>query len=409
MIILFSDIHLTDTAERSTFSLKDFMRHLLAIIKSAKLKGVTDLNIVLLGDIFEILKSRKWIEADLRPWQESSPAHVETVKAIMQGIIDTNKEFFQAMMSLAKSYPECRFDYIPGNHDRPLNTPMGVSARVLLQENLPLYEKDGEEFQPIFVDHAHKLIARHGHEWDSNNRYGDKTSPFGDAIVIELIQRLPLLASQNLKMQENDPLLDFLHDLDNVRPHTLGVIAQWVYGGLEGIQAEHPRATKIIDRTFRELLCELIALTDEVDFEIFARNRHRRKIVIKSLLRLMRIVGVLRIARWIHTEDKPDFYKTYARRDFLTLGRNYKYVLCGHTHHHTVDSIDVGKKAKPKNYINTGTWRKVLPVSYSGNRRSKIASFGYLHEGCLVTIFSEEEQDAFSFLAYEVERSTIGS
>lgn len=407
MIILFSDLHLTDATERSTFDAGTFLNRLSSIINQAVKLGVKDLNIVLLGDIFEILKSRKWLGADVRPWQKCDNSHIDTVEAITRGIIEANKAFFDGMRDLAATYPDCRFDYIPGNHDRPLNTQMGVRARALLQDVLPVYEEGGEEFQPIFVDLEHRLIARHGHEWDVNNRYGDKTYPFGDAIVIELIQRLPILAGERLKMKEGEALLNFLHEVDNVRPHTLRVISQWVYGGLEDMKADHPKAYKIIDRTFRKLFSDLIKLTGRVNFETFSKNRYRRKLLAKALLHSMWLLGALRAARWISMEEAPDYYQKYARRDFLTLGESYQYILCGHTHHPVITPLDINKQ--PKLYINTGTWRRVHPVSYGSRKRSRSVSFGTLNEGCIVTVFSPDEQREFGLPDYDVDRSTRGT
>jgi UDP-2,3-diacylglucosamine pyrophosphatase LpxH len=410
MIILFSDIHLADVSTRSTFNSDAFIDRLNTIVRQAADRGVTDITIVLLGDIFEILKSQLWLDRKLRPWQDCSADHVATVHEILKRIIESNDGFFARLKLLTQEFPSIRFEYIPGNHDGAINTEMGTSARALLQESLPVPEKDGEEFQPLFVDPDHKLIARHGHEWDPANRYGDGTVAWGDAIVIDLVLSLPRLAAKKLKLSEDDPRLEFLYEVDNVRPHTLRVISQWVYGGLQPLKDTDPKVFDAIDQIFRQLVRDLLCLSKEVRFESFTTNRLRRKTIGKFVVPAMKVFGSMNAARWVALETGSDSFEKYVLRDLRALGRNYKYIVCGHTHRPLLIPLEAQSVKDARLYMNTGTWRRVRPVSMGPDKkRNRQAAFSCWEEECIVSIFNDEEQQKLDLPAYNFQQLTRGN
>src|SRR5205809_139195 len=75
-------------------------------------------------------------------------------------------------------------------------------------------------------------VDSHSQECDSSNRSGARGGPFGDAIVVEVLVRLPLRMAEKLQMNLHDRELDFLFELDNVRPQTQGGLARWLESGL---------------------------------------------------------------------------------------------------------------------------------------------------------------------------------
>lgn len=409
MIILVSDIHLTDTKERTTFPTENFLKNLESGIKC----GIEDITIVLLGDIFEILKSSKWLVAGIRPWQECTSAHVQTVEAILSSIIQANPDFFVGINNLKAAYPSLNFIYIPGNHDRPLNTKMGEKARVILQQKLPLQEEQGKLFQPLFQSESHQLIAKHGHEWDGDNRYGEfggaNTVAFGDAIVIDLILRLPQLVREALKIDFDDPLLTYLHEIDNLRPHTLRVIGQWLNGGLAELQRINYKAPRIIDEAVTQLARNLRKLAMDVPFESFKLNTWRRKSASWLLLQEISIRGFLKVAhRLPWGEEERGSESSYALEDFHFYGDNFNYLVCGHTHNPLAMPIEIIGDNRPRFYINTGTWRRIRRVTRSIQERGKRTTFACWDEGSLLTIFSAQEQQAFNLPAFDLQLLTRG-
>jgi UDP-2,3-diacylglucosamine pyrophosphatase LpxH len=284
MIIIVSDLHLTDTIERSTLNEESFFESLNHVVTYAVSKGITDLRLILLGDVFEILKSEKWLEATVRPWEECDSRHSAVVDKIFASIISSNASFLQKLKKLSHDY-KVRIEYVPGNHDLPLNTEMGQLARQRLRQLGLLTDYTGGTFKERYEDAEHGLLALHGHTWDPANRYGEKTVPIGDAIVIDMVQQLPVLVAQRLGLSSEDDqfgIMRMLHEMDNIRPHTLRVIAQWINGGLSHLENSHPKICKVIDESFTDLVERILDLQREVPFETFAVNRKRLKLFSKA-------------------------------------------------------------------------------------------------------------------------------
>jgi len=133
--------------------------------------GAETLDIILLGDIFEILKSRKWLERSTRPWEVSTPAHVDTVSSIFEEIVAVNARFFDDLDSLRREFPFVRVKYVIGNHDGPLTTAMGTHAAERLSKLLKSDWQTYESIPRTLVDPDHRVIATHGHEHDPQNRF----------------------------------------------------------------------------------------------------------------------------------------------------------------------------------------------------------------------------------------------
>lgn len=410
MIILFSDIHLTDTPERTTFPTDFFFTKLEAAIT----RGQEDVTVVLLGDIFEILKSSQWLEKKVRPWQKCDQLHVQTVEAIVRGIIKSNEPFFEGIRDLKKRFPHVRFEYIPGNHDRPINTDMGVTARALLQAELPLLGKaNGDKFNLLFTNKQHKLIAKHGHEWDTSNRYeefkGEKAA-FGDAIVIDLVLCLPSLVAEKLKIEDPaDPLLWALNEIDNIRPHTVRVIAQWLNGSLDQLKQLNPKAPKAINEAMTQLAKNLRKLALENSFESFTLGPVKR-LSTWALLNTITMRGFLKVAHRLPLgEAEAGTEIKFALDDFQSRGDEYEYLVSGHTHEPMVIPMSGIGRRRPGFYINTGTWRRIRPVTQSLKVSSAQLPFACWDEGSIASIFNEREQQQLHLPAFDLQKLTRGT
>lgn len=414
MIILVSDLHLADTC-RPTIRLDVFLRDLQRRISFAAECGVKSIQLVLLGDIFELLKSEEWLEKEVRPWEETSPKHQQTVDAILEKIIDNNSAFFDGLNLLATdSQASVRILYVPGNHDRPLTTSMGDAARARLKKIVPVVEWE-DYFDRPFIDPEHRLIARHGHEWDPLNRYNGKTAAIGDAIVIDLLLNLARLFRKKLDLTESDPELVFLHELDNVRPQNGKVLAQWLSRGIDNLVKTQPSARTVFEEVCKELLDNFRALKSTsqkkgVDFEHFTHA--------ERLLRIFRSVssslgGVLETAELVPSlGDNNDTLCEYAVNALSYYQKiDCKYVVSGHTHKPVIiplNSSECRNMGTPI-YLNTGTWRRVNCVSSTIQRFGRRRCFATWDEECVVSIFTEQEQRTLRLPAYEFSRLSRGS
>src|ERR1700712_2243971 len=145
MLVIVSDFHFSDgTAVPANWNVNSRAIELLLreIYRQAVRKEVKELYLVLLGDMFDTLRSELWLEATLadRPWGdpraievgfELSPAARLIARQITQRIIDQNRVALdllagRAAASGSATDPELlpppgipvHRVFIPGNHDR---------------------------------------------------------------------------------------------------------------------------------------------------------------------------------------------------------------------------------------------------------------------------------------------------
>jgi len=421
MVILVSDLHLADTPNRATIDVKYFLRQITAIVERAAQNGIKTCHLVLLGDIFEILKSERWIDQKVRPWEASTDEHVNTVASIFAAIDTCNEEFFEGLRTLLKrESPEMHLQYVPGNHDRPLNTEMGVRAREHFQRLVPLPYTGNKTFNERFINKEHALIAKHGHRWDPVNRYGPETAAIGDAIVIDILLKLPSLVKKNLQLDEYDASFEFLHELDNVRPHHPRVMAQWLMNGLASMEVKHPKARTAFQTSCEKIIEEFRALQERtrqerVVFETFDMAAWWLNFLALIVETSVKTFGTINLAELIPSPKvENDPYGELAVNDLeeeSRIGTDYRYVVCGHTHVPSVVPLNVsGRRAdRACLYLNTGTWRRVHKVASTTPSRTTPTAFASWDEECTINLYSEEEQREFKHPAYEFSRLTRGA
>lgn len=421
MVVLISDLHLSDDPARSTINVRRLLDHLTLIISGARAKQVRELTLVLLGDIFEILKSEIWIERQIRPWEESTSAHVDAVAEIVKRIDAANGMFFDELAGLLQAHDGfLHLVYIPGNHDRALNTEMGIKGRKLLRIRLPALsahddkpsDSADDKFQRQLVDEEHELIAQHGHEFDQANRYEDGYAAVGDAVVIEFVLRLPMRVRRGLQLDEDDDSLRFLDEMDNVRPHSLKTLTDWIDTCLAGKDKIRSRTFREIERALGETLDELLSLKKSVAFGSFAGVERQIEMLLWALRRVHKHAGLRPIARLLPEGESSPPYPTFALDTLQlsqTLGGTYRYFVCGHTHDPIVVPVDLGPRFddRVRLYLNTGTWRRVHRVAGSMMRSGRVKAFSCVEEGCVVSIYSREDQ-RLGFPPYEFHRLKTG-
>jgi UDP-2,3-diacylglucosamine pyrophosphatase LpxH len=408
MIVFLSDLHLTDELSSSTIDLPRLFEVLGDSFRRAADSGAKDLHLVLLGDIFEMLKSKIWLESNLRPWEAATSAHVAAVAEIFSRIESANRDFFEGLQGLVRSH-SVTLDYLPGNHDLVLNGAMGAVARARLQTLVTLPEKEGQPFRTVFSDAEHSVLAKHGHEWDPVNRYGETTAAFGDAIVIELVLQFPTLVAASLGLDESDANLAFLHEIDNVRPQQPRAMEQWLIVGLDRLARSHPNAAKALERVLIALAEDVRALSQRSEFA----GSHAAHWWTEALFRLGKLVlrryGALRTA--IRLPAGGEVSSSYRQDAFLdiqtalTTGVAYRYIVCGHTHIHELVPLAVDASSPPALYVNTGTWRRTHRAAELSSL-SRVHSFSTWQEECLFCVYSPADDRCRQ--AYEVHRFTRG-
>jgi UDP-2,3-diacylglucosamine pyrophosphatase LpxH len=417
MITLVSDLHLSDTAARSTINVARLLNYLAGAFREAREKKVREIRLILLGDIFEVLKSEVWLERGVRPWEKATPAHQAAVAEIVGKIIGANASFFDGVNGLLREHEgRLRLQYVTGNHDRPLNkkVSMGAGARALLQSALPALASgpDGlDQFTDGLFDPEHRLVAEHGHEFDPANRYEAGLAAVGDAVVIEFVLGLPLAVRRELGADEDDPRLDFLYELDNVRPHSPSVLVQWIESNLSSDPGVGPRVNDAIPKALSTVLSNFIALKrGGVRFGSFEGIERRVEWLMQVLKHSSE--NYRRLAD-LFPEDEAAPYHSLALdrlRSLHDLGSEWRYFVCGHTHDPMLHPVDLGEDSADRVcvYFNTGTWRRVRRVASGAPQGVRAKAFSCWEEQCVVNIYSPGDQ-GLGCPPYEFHRVTSGA
>ena len=206
MLALLSDIHFCDTtAQIGNVATPAFATVLHEIYLRAErvargLDRPLRLDLVFLGDIFDLLRTERWFEDASgapvllaeRPWATAAalqsgpitPAVAARARTILDEAIAANTESLATLRGERRPPPEgviVRRIYIPGNHDRLYLHDEVLRARIL--GALGAVDGAGLSAEGIYLHRLqmpeYGLLARHGHEWDFWNfpRYRSRARP----------------------------------------------------------------------------------------------------------------------------------------------------------------------------------------------------------------------------------------
>ena len=125
MLVFISDLHFVDeTAGKHNLPSSAFEKFFTAIKAHADKAKAKELKIVLLGDIFDLLRTEEWFEEDVkdRPWGENTDKMRNRAMAILSKIEEKNSDTFKLFEphAIRKLFGNIKVEtvYIPGNHDR---------------------------------------------------------------------------------------------------------------------------------------------------------------------------------------------------------------------------------------------------------------------------------------------------
>lgn len=402
MLVIISDLHLTDGTSGSTispgaFSLLSERLADLALSASQRRDGnyrpIEHVDLVLLGDTLDVIRSTQWLNSSIRPWDDvKSSALFEQVSKITGDILQHNTQALGEFRKLqqqgiavppatnagkidpAKTEPvPVRIHYMVGNHDwffhlpgenynllrRQVAAHMGLSTYA----DAPFPHEIWESNELVQVMRRHKVFARHGDVYDPFNYEGDRdASSLGDVIVVELLNRFGVRVQQQLGDDLPTSALVGLREIDNIRP--LLLIPVWIEGLLERC-CPQPSVRNEVKRIWDEL-------ADEFLEHSFVQHRDTWCPVdivdgLQKALKFSRRLSVgwaSWIAQWIvelrGASSSSFFQHALAEQDFRN--RRAKHIVYGHTHHAEMVPLDASYAdgyTLHQAYFNSGTWRRV--------------------------------------------------
>lgn len=454
MLVIVSDIHLTDgtsggTVHQGTFRVFRERLRSLAYAASWRADGtyrpIERLDVVLLGDILDVLRSSRWLEEQpgmpsyVRPWDDpESPAFAGKIRTITNSILENNAVFFAMMRELrdtaiatvppatedrrplragADLQVSCRvpvrvhIHYMVGNHDWFFHLPHSAYheiRRTLVQRlgldndpNIPFphdpIEPGAEEIDRVFKDH--RVFARHGDIYDPFNfgRHRDQAA-LGDAIVIDLVTSFAIEVKGKLGEALPQACLLGMREIDNVRP--LLMVPVWI-GGLLRRTCPDPRLQRQVGVIWNGLVDRFMHIP-------FVRERFKAS---RYCVEAQKLKWALRISKGLLSPESSRLlcwaaekvgrqsksYSGFALQEAYFKNQSSRFIVYGHTHHPEVVPLDAAcseDRLSAQIYLNSGTWRPVHELARF--QPSREAFVGY-HTMTYLAFFKDDERGGRTF------------
>jgi UDP-2,3-diacylglucosamine pyrophosphatase LpxH len=454
MLVIISDLHLSDGSSGETVhqgTLRVFRERLRALAYAAswradgRYRPIEAFDIVLLGDILDVLRSSKWFEetvgnsSQVRPWNAcTTEPFVTKIQKITEGILAHNEVFFALLRELRHpaitNLPPAtrngeparlgakrrvrdripvrvRLHYMVGNHDWVFHLPdpaydqvrKSVADKLGLQNDpTQPFPHDPSEDAAQFIREAyaeHRVFARHGDIYDPINFEGNRNeSSVGDAIAVDLVARFAF----EVKSQMGDFLpvdcLAGLNEVDNVRP--LHLIPVWI-GGVLRRTCPDTRLRRQVQEIWNELVDQIVRnpfVREHLSFWHPFSTSQKLKLILVLSKKLIAPEDNWRI-RWLGErlgEVRPSFFP-YALRERSFHNRTARFIVYGHTHRHEIvplNSSPTGDGLFNQLYINSGSWR---PVHELARYRSGREAFVGYHTMTYLAFFKEGERSGRRF------------
>ncbi|MFZ6031092.1 MAG: hypothetical protein ACOYYS_25575 [Chloroflexota bacterium] len=452
MLVFASDLHLTDGTTCTNVSADAFYLFTerirdLAYRASWRLgnryQPIEQVDVVLLGDIFDLLHSIRWTEnggtpnPHVHPWHDvNDPAFVQTIDAITDGILEHNAQALKVLKRLSepgtvrvsarpfqptgrpRKYQDVavRVFYMIGNHDWYYHLPGQVydhiRSKVIAAAGLsnppspfPYLPEDLPELEQTML--AHSVYARHGDFYDSFNydkNRGRNASALGDAVAVLLIDRFPSVVEAQLGGQLSPQCIAQLREIVNVRPALL--TPTWVDSLLRQ-HCEPPLANKV-KAVWNDLASDFMR-------DPFVRSFDKR-FRLDAVDALEAVLMISKNASLDMLSNLMAFFTRHFWGGNISFAKNAfqekafqehraRFVVYGHTHHQEVAPLNIYKLATtPLSEIcfNTGTWHALHTATEASAAYVDFVSY---YTATITAFFKDGERNG---KPYETWTGTLG-
>lgn len=383
------------------------------------------IDLVLLGDILDLIRSQRWLAGNARPWNDPLDSPVsETVAGIVDDILRRNVETIRRIRSLATeptvSVPQAdasgqpllgadelpvavRTHYMVGNCDWMLHLG-GPSYDIIRHKvahhlglanlhNRPFPHDASESDELLDTLRRHRALARHGDIFDPLACSEDRdVASLSDAISIELVGRFLAEIEMSLAADLPAAAIAGLRELDQIRPMLL--IPAWMEGLLERTVpslALRKQVKQLWDSLVDDPLLELeimrqrnryspVNLIDGLAGALKFSKRDSGDWTGKTLRWLAGLHGATSESYLVHALSEPDFRNRRAR-----------HIIYGHTHFAETVPLDASHAdgyVLNQTYFNSGTFRRV----YRPTQAAAQHEFAAVESISLVSLYQADER-----------------
>jgi len=448
MIVFISDLHLKDGTAGTSITPDAFRIFTQRLREQAYraswrsgdsvYKPIESIELVLLGDVFDQIRSVKWLVEEnghpvkIRPWDDhDNPEFLHKVQQINDATLTYNAEIFKIFREMSRGHSislppvtaaglpdfeadehlpvKVRIHYMTGNHDwmfyipgKPYNQMRQkvIDAMGLANSPDPFPYRPYESPLLSEVLEQHHVFARHGDEFDPMNYNADKgrgSSTLGDALAVELLDRFPYDIQQQMGAELPLQFVEGLKELANVRPAL--VTPLWV-GHLINRHTTTPAQAEKVKEIWNILVKRFVELD-----HVRSYDRVFRFDTVDAL------EGVLFIAKELPFEtinrmlgrlgeklwgNKVSVAK-HALEETAFKNRTAKYIVYGHTHFHEVVPLDsniIRGEVYNQFYMNSGTWHSYHDLTLNDPSQHKFVGMNVM---TYLTFFKDDERKQHAF------------
>ena len=444
MLVIISDLHITDNSTSDNVDGTAFVNILGPSIKesmSPNNKNADELHIVLLGDIFDLVRTNHWVANvpyDDRPWNGSLDPFTAMnnnnalINSQFEAILDKilNTQSAKGLISMLDSFSDgvngkqTKITYVIGNHDRILNNFPSLQNKIksALSDNLEI------TFASKVEEKNYGVLARHGHEYDNEcyaidlwnevmhkdrrlNRFAPELSKMmaiGEVLTAELmagfIFKINEIFKDNKWSSSND--IQFLHgllDVNSLRPMTsMFIWLRWYSRNQESRYQDalkdallfalqnvlNSKLSEQWDNTNKPILFKGYLAGDITDKLEAAKDDLEAGGLAKVEETMTRLLDLKSIVDFFVRNNNDDSLVDGAEQEFKnpSLDNSIQYIVYGHTHEARQDFFKADLSGKVSMYINTGTYLPFIQLC----RDKKGFAFSHF---MTMTFFYKENED----------------
>ena len=404
MLVIISDLHLTDgsigaSIPLGAFSL--FAARLRELAREASWRSdgsyrpMESIDLVLLGDVLDVIRSSRWLAGEARPWVDPQSAAVaEMVGTITTDVLRANPEAISVLGALSapggvtvppatlRGKPDeeaeplpviVQTHYLVGNHDWFLHLGgerYDAIRRLVVDQfglsnpsNVPFPHDPAESDVLLDTMRRHKLLARHGDIFDPVNFAGERNvSSLGDAVVIELINRFSAEVENTLADELPAAAIWGLREIDNIRPTLLTPV--WIDGLLERtcpLPAQRKQVKQVWDALVdRFLQLDFVRTHDSLN-PLNMIGEMERVLKFSQRISLGWATAIVEWLQRLRGSADASYYK-HALAEPEFRNRRARHIIYGHTHfaeNVPLDASHAEGQVLNQVYFNSGTWRRV--------------------------------------------------
>ena len=402
MLAMISDLHITDgtTGQLLPPGTMDLLCERLCDLAwraswraDGAYRPIDRIDLVLLGDVLDIMGSRRWLAAPCRPWDDhQSPAVIDATTGIIEEILRRNVDCIRTLRSLATeatvSLPPATAagqpvleaeelpvavctHYMVGNRDWPLHvkgTPYDLVRHKVTHHlglvtpyNKPFPHEATECEQLQMALRQHRVLARHGDIYDPLSFADDRDgASLTDVLAIELVARFLAHVESEMADQMSATTWAELCEIDQIRPMLL--IPAFMESMLE--RTATPVVRNRIKRMWDYMVEQMLHL--EVVRQLTSTNSVDVIDGLAAALKFSRrdsqnwIGRTLAFLAGLRGMTSPSYAQhALAEADFRN--RRARHIVYGHTHQYETVPLDASHAdgfVLNQTYFNAGCWRR---------------------------------------------------